>query len=186
MSLTASQRKIFDFIESFIRKNGYAPTFRNIQEAFGFSSLGSVYSYVQALKKAGFLQTKARGALALTSSTTSTTLSVELPWIGAFSPHGPLELYASPKLMNISSSLVSIPERTYILSIKEQGMVDEALLPNDWLLIETADAPTPGSLLLIQTASRLCLLTRKPFLGPNEQLHGIVIGLIRSYSSSTK
>lgn len=54
-NLTPMQREVFDFIDEFIDEKGYAPTYREIMEGCGLSSLGRVTQVVKSLKKRGWV-----------------------------------------------------------------------------------------------------------------------------------
>jgi repressor LexA len=54
--LTARQREVLDFIETFYRDSGYAPTMREIQEKFGFASRSTAHMHVVALEEKGYVE----------------------------------------------------------------------------------------------------------------------------------
>jgi len=53
--LTKKQRNVLLFIQNKIRRDGIAPTIREIAGNFGFSSTGTVRDYLKALAKKGYL-----------------------------------------------------------------------------------------------------------------------------------
>ena len=53
--LTEVQQKVYDCIVSFMRKNRYPPTIREIQEHFGYSSSNSVVVHLRKLKEKGYI-----------------------------------------------------------------------------------------------------------------------------------
>jgi SOS-response transcriptional repressor LexA len=55
MALTKKQKEVLDFITEYVRENGYSPTQKEIQENFGFKSLGSVQDYIKDLTAGGYL-----------------------------------------------------------------------------------------------------------------------------------
>ena len=50
MALTKKQKEVLDYITEYVRENDYSPTQKEIQEFFGFKSLGSVQDYIKYLK----------------------------------------------------------------------------------------------------------------------------------------
>src|ERR1041384_8267467 len=54
--LTERQRDILNFIRSFQRERGVAPTHREICDHFGFSSYGTVYKHLSLLEKKGLIR----------------------------------------------------------------------------------------------------------------------------------
>lgn len=53
--MTPKQKQIHDFIGKFCRKNGYSPTYREIQAGLGLANSNSVAAHVAALRKKGFI-----------------------------------------------------------------------------------------------------------------------------------
>lgn len=54
-NLTPTQREVFDFIDDFIDEKGFAPTYREIAEGCGFTSLSRVTKLMKALKLRGWI-----------------------------------------------------------------------------------------------------------------------------------
>jgi repressor LexA len=54
--LTATQEKAFRFIERSIKRDGLAPTLRELCQYMGYSAVGSAQDIVRALKKKGYLK----------------------------------------------------------------------------------------------------------------------------------
>ena len=61
-TMTAAQRRVFDFIADFVRENGYPPTRREISAGLGFASVNSAQDHVAALVRLGALWTPGGGA----------------------------------------------------------------------------------------------------------------------------
>ena len=55
MALTKKQKEVLDYITEYVRENDYSPTQKEIQEFFGFKSLGSVQDYIKYLTNGGHL-----------------------------------------------------------------------------------------------------------------------------------
>ena len=53
--LTRRQQEIISFVSHFIQTNRYSPSYREIQNHFGFSSLGTVFRHLAVLKRKGAL-----------------------------------------------------------------------------------------------------------------------------------
>jgi repressor LexA len=58
--LTPRRRQIVEVIEDSVRRNGYAPSMREIAEAVGLASTSSVAHQLSVLEKAGYLSREAR------------------------------------------------------------------------------------------------------------------------------
>src|SRR5437879_13216535 len=56
MALTKRQREIYDFISHFVQKNGYSPSFEEIGDGMGLSSLATVHKHLTNLERKGMLK----------------------------------------------------------------------------------------------------------------------------------
>lgn len=54
--LTDRQKEILSFLKSFIKKNGFPPTLREVSEDFGFVSTNTVRGHLRLLQKKGFIK----------------------------------------------------------------------------------------------------------------------------------
>ena len=56
MALTRRQRQVYDFIAQFVQSRGYSPSFEEIGEGLGLSSLATVHKHISNLEKKGLLK----------------------------------------------------------------------------------------------------------------------------------
>ena len=55
MAITKRQRQVYDFISDFVQQNGYSPSFEEIGQGLGLSSLATVHKHISNLEKKGLL-----------------------------------------------------------------------------------------------------------------------------------
>src|ERR1700745_2270127 len=55
MAITRRQRELYDFISRFVAERGYSPSFEEIAEGLGLSSLATVHKHVSNLEKKNLL-----------------------------------------------------------------------------------------------------------------------------------
>jgi len=55
MAVTRRQKEILDFLESFVGRNGYSPSFEEIARGMGLKSLATVHKHITNLEKKGLL-----------------------------------------------------------------------------------------------------------------------------------
>ncbi len=55
MAITKRQRQVYDFIAEFMQRNQYSPSFEEIGEGMGLSSLATVHKHISNLEKKGLL-----------------------------------------------------------------------------------------------------------------------------------
>lgn len=76
IKLTKKQKLLIDFIDGFIKGNGYSPTFREIMRALGYRSVSTVAKHVDNLVAIGVLK-KQDGEV---RSLQLRPLTAEKPW----------------------------------------------------------------------------------------------------------
>src|SRR3972149_111796 len=92
MPLTKRQKEILDYIEGFIAERGYAPSFEEIAESFGYSSLATVHEHLSNLERKGYIRksyNESRSIELVRAGTGAPTL--ELPLLGAVAAGLPIE-----------------------------------------------------------------------------------------------
>lgn len=55
MAVTRRQKEILDFLESFVARNGYSPSFEEIARGMSLKSLATVHKHITNLEKKGLL-----------------------------------------------------------------------------------------------------------------------------------
>lgn len=68
------QRELLEFIEAFIKGNGYGPSYREIMRALDYKSVSTVATHVDGLITRGWLRKKDNSARSLEVVTTSSQL----------------------------------------------------------------------------------------------------------------
>src|SRR5262249_59597832 len=56
MVLTERQRRVLDYISGFLRENGYSPSFQEIADGVGLSSIATVHKHIATLERKGWLK----------------------------------------------------------------------------------------------------------------------------------
>ena len=56
MPLTKRQSEILSYLQGHIQDNGYAPSFEEIAEQFGFQSLATVHEHLTNLERKGYIR----------------------------------------------------------------------------------------------------------------------------------
>lgn len=199
--LTLKQLKVLNFIEQFIKKNHYSPSYREIKNHFSFSSLGSVYKYVQTLKRKGALVTEKQcsRALSLTNSVPhQSRTDLELPFVGHLTVGYPIELFTKAQSLAVPAFLVQNPDKTYILKVQGNALNGEAMQDGDLLLVEARQEALAGELIIALINQREAIVKyyhpEGQYIRLDDSQHqslivrhdhiliqGIVVGLIRAY-----
>lgn len=151
-NLTRKQRETLLFIQSYLKEQGVAPSYREIMSHFGLHSTSAVHKQVQALVKKGALSLEKGLHRSLQVVERHTDLeegtTSPLSLIGLVTAGLPMETFASPQTIAIPPSFVRTPEATYLLRVQGSGFRSEMIEEGDLLFIETQTEAQPGDLVL--------------------------------------
>jgi len=124
MAITRRQRQVYDYISDFVQRNGYSPSFEEIGEGMGLSSLATVHKHISNLEKKGLLTRDynrsrsidllpPKGRLKQAMAVNTTLPSPAGGWIRLGLPHPatvlPSESYATTAGEGIDEALASCP-----------------------------------------------------------------------------
>ena len=153
--LTPQQEKALQFIRDRSKKNGMAPTLRELCAFMGYRAVGSAQDIVAALRRKGFLQEAnrriARNLLVTTKGRTYPSNrdadleemdsgSFVIPCLGSVPAGDPLEaIEARIGTLRLSSSLFQFPpppaRQLFALRARGQSMIQAGIMDGDWLII---------------------------------------------------
>ncbi|MCC5831857.1 MAG: repressor LexA [Chlamydiales bacterium] len=154
--LTKRQREIVDFIKSHIAEKSCSPSYREIQNFFGFSSLGSVYNHIQTLKRKGVLSNSFKGARTL--SLQKENLVRSLPIIGKLRGGFPIETFVQPLSAPFPSPFFA--EECYLLVVEGDSLLEECLQEGDFVLVIPRSTFQDGEMVIALIEKETTLLKR--------------------------
>ncbi|MFG1951324.1 transcriptional repressor LexA [Micromonospora sp. NPDC048830] len=154
IDLTARQRRILEFIRTWVERHGYPPSVREIGEAVGLVSPSSVAYQLKELEKKGFLRRDPNRPRAVDVRTPGDALDDEarrsqrptpayVPMLGRIAAGGPiLAEQAVEDVFPLPRELVGEGE-VFMLQVKGDSMLDAAICDGDWVVVRqqpTADS----------------------------------------------
>jgi repressor LexA len=206
MALTRRQRQIYDFIAGFVRAHGYSPSFEEIAEGVGLSSLATVHKHVTNLEKKGLLKrdynrSRSIDILPLRSRVkpqVEASLSWSWPLVGRIAAGRPVE--AVENRQTISMADFTRAKDVFVLEVRGDSMQDEHILDGDYVLVEKTASASNGEIVVALCSGSEATLKRffrdgeqvrlqpanssmQPILLPASQveIQGRVIGVMRKY-----
>src|ERR1700745_1441943 len=111
MAITKRQRQVYDFLQEFIQRNGYSPSFEEIGDGLGLSSLATVHKHISNLEEKGLLKrdynrSRSIDVLApkgsLKKSMSMAPPPLELPLMGRIAAGRPIEAVENPETLSLS------------------------------------------------------------------------------------
>jgi len=206
MAITRRQRQVYDFIAEFVERNGYSPSFEEIGQGLGLSSLATVHKHISNLEKKGLLNRDynrsrsidllpPKGRLKQAMSIHTGTV---LPLMGRIAAGQPIEAIERPETISLADFVRS--KEVFVLEVRGDSMQDEHILSGDYVLVEKTKTAHNGDIVVGLVEGTDATLKRfyregdkvrlqpsnakmKPIMvSPADvQIQGRVIGVLRKY-----
>lgn len=209
MAITRRQKEVYDFLAKFVEENGYSPSFEEIGDGLGLSSLATVHKHISNLEEKGLLKrdynrsrsidlVKPKGRMRQMVSAAPTGQDLSLPLLGRIAAGRPVEAVENPESISLADFTRS--KDVYVLQVKGESMQDEHIVDGDYVLVEKADISRDGEIVVALVNGSDATLKRvytegdkirlqpsnsamQPIVVPaaSVQIQGRVIGVLRKY-----
>lgn len=146
--LTKKQKEVLDYIQNFQSSEGYAPSYREIAENFGFSSTATVFEHIHSLKKKGLLRSEEGQIRSLEVVDDHFAPAFNLPLVGLITAGQPIEAVEEKDTMAVPADLVVDNANSYVLRVKGQSMIDDGILNGDFVIVERNPSPKNGDVVV--------------------------------------
>ncbi len=206
MAITRRQRQVYDFIAEFVQKNQYSPSFEEIGDGLGLSSLATVHKHITNLEKKGLLNRDynrsrsidllpPKGRLKQSMAVNSGTM---VPLMGRIAAGQPIEAIERPETISLADFTRS--KEVFALEVRGESMQDEHILDGDYVLVEKTKIAHNGDIVVALVEGTDATLKRlyregenirlqpsnarmKPIIVPAKdvEVQGRVIGVLRKY-----
>ncbi len=195
--LTKRQREILDFLCTFQRKRGYAPSLEEIASHFGLSAVSTVHEHLTNLTEKGYLRrgwNRARSIEPLVAGE-----AVDVPLAGTVAAGEPIEAIEVPESIALPPGFTGRGE-TFVLRVKGDSMVGDGILDGDLIVVEKRSRVENGAMAVVlvgggeatvkrfyQDGERVRLRPSNPEMeeivlpAADVEVRGVVTGLMRRY-----
>ena len=128
------QKPILEFVKSYSKKNGYAPSLEEIKRKFEFASVSTAHYHIKKLQEAGLLKKEYNQPRGM--SATKQKTAVEVPLVGLIAAGEPIEAVEAPgETISIARDEISLTGRHYALRVSGSSMIDEGIFDGDIVVI---------------------------------------------------
>lgn len=200
--LTKKQREILDFVTDFTEDNGYAPSFEEIAERFGYTSLATVHEHLENLRAKGYIRKGYNESRSIEVMPTEMRLTaVPVPLMGDVAAGSPIEAIPGQETVAVPEDMLGHGEH-YVLRVNGNSMIEEQIRDGDYLVVkqrETADNGEMVVALVDQESATVKKFYRERngqvrlqpaneamepmyFGADRVMVQGIVVGVIRRYA----
>ena len=148
MAVTRRQKEILDFLESFVARNGYSPSFEEIARGMGLKSLATVHKHITNLEKKGLLDrvhNRSR-SIDLLPPGSRTRSSVRLPLAGRIAAGLPVEAMETSESISLHDVVGN--RDVFALEVRGDSMRDEHIINGDYVLVERTKTARQGEIVV--------------------------------------
>ena len=200
MALTKRQKQILDYLDGFIEGNGYSPSFEEIADNFGYSSLATVHEHLTNLERKGYLRKDYNKSRSLELVPAEGTLAVELPLLGLVAAGLPIEAIEQNESLAVPYDMLR-GGSNFVLRVRGDSMIEEQIRDGDYIVVHSRQTAENGEMVVAlvhddsatvkkfyrESGGRIRLqpanVTMQPmyFQEDEVRIQGIVIAVIRKY-----
>ena len=202
MPLTKRQKEILDYIGDFIGDRGYAPSFEEIAQSFGYSSLATVHEHLSNLERKGYIRKSYNESRSVELvNQHHGQPSVELPLLGVVAAGLPIEAVADNETLTVPPDMIRKRKDNYVLRVEGNSMIDEQIRDGDYIVVQAQQSAEDGQMVVAlvsgesatvkklyrEEGNQIRLQPANQTMGSimvdaNEvQVQGVVVGVIRKY-----
>ena len=200
MAVTRRQKEVLDFLEAFVSRNGYSPSFEEITRGMSLKSLATVHKHITNLEKKGMLDrvhNRSRSIDVLPPGS-RTRSSMKLPLAGRIAAGLPVEAMESSETISLADVVGN--RDVFALEVRGDSMRDEHIINGDYVLVERTKTARNGEIVVAlvhgaettlkrfypegnQVRLQPANLEMEPIYVPAAQvaIQGRVLGVLRKY-----
>jgi len=197
--LTDSQQRTLDFIQAYILRCGYSPTYPEIAEGLGIQSKGVAHRNVKVLLEQGYLLKEEGSHRSLRLPDNTVEQGMLLPLLGKIAAGQPIEAISGYDSINLNQMFGG--ENRYALQVSGDSMIELGIMDGDTVIIDSCVAAAKNSVVVAlidnQEATlkiyrplsngRIKLIPANASMEPvvyaadRVQVQGVLVGTLRTY-----
>lgn len=197
--LTTQEQNTLQFIRNYIAQFGFAPKFKEIGQAIGVNSQGTIHRYVQSLEDKGYinrLKGNSRGISLIDLPLVSPPV---IPLVGKIAAGLPIEAVEDQQELNLSEMFMG-PD-LFALRVTGDSMMEAGILDNDYVIIRKQPIAQDGDIVVAmidkveatlkrfrrRSNSEVALIPENSsmetmvYTADRVTIHGVLVGQMRSY-----
>lgn len=148
--LTKRQADILEMINDCVTKNGFAPSIREIADAFEISSPNGVVCHLKALERKGFLSRRKTKSRAIELSADYLSQVRGMPLRGQVMAGALHEAVEQNRRVDFGTMFDV--ETCFSLQVSGDSMIDAHIADGDFVVVRPAEEAAPGSIVVARTA----------------------------------
>jgi repressor LexA len=149
MPLTKRQSEILAYLRSHINDQGFAPSFEEIAEHFGFQSLATVHEHLTNLERKNYIRrsyNESRSIEVLPPRGTSS--ATEIPLLGTVAAGLPIESLMHQESIAVPEQMLPRRGPNYALRVAGSSMIDEHIVDGDFVVVNGRQTVENGEMVI--------------------------------------
>lgn len=143
-SLTKKQKRVLDFVSTYIADNGISPTFEEIRKHLKLKAVSTVHEHIHSLREKGYLLKSEQPSRILLPKKKAKPI-IEIPIIGRIAAGFPIEVIENTEdTVSIVNPQIRTPEGFYALRVVGDSMIDEGIFDGDIVVIKKQSVAENG------------------------------------------
>lgn len=160
MALTQRQFRVLAFLDSFVRRNGYCPSFDEVRKALGLASLATVHKHMNTLQRKGYIRRDPNRSRSIEvidrrPMIEADALSAQgandpgpmaraesLPLLGRIAAGRPVEAFANREALSLQEFTGN--RNVYVLQVKGDSMIEDHICDGDYVVVENTSGADNG------------------------------------------
>lgn len=146
--LTKKQRAILDFVEDFAAEHGYAPSFEEIAERFGYTSLATVHEHLENLRTKGHIRKGYNESRSIEVVPPAIRIAaIPLRLLGNVAAGEPIEAIEQGETVAVPEEMLGRGEH-YVLRVNGDSMIEEQIRDGDYLVVRHREVAENGDMVV--------------------------------------
>ena len=143
--LTKRQAQILEFVTSYIQKQNFAPSYREIGQHFGLSSTATVAEHIESLKSKGYLLHAENLARSIQPALVNENEEPNLvPLLGSVAAGKPIEAVTTNESIDIPRDMMG--HNVFALRVRGESMIEDGIMNGDYIIVEQAKTARNGDI----------------------------------------
>jgi len=203
-TLTKKQKQIFDYIQSFIKKNDYSPTFEEIRDYLNVKAISGIHQHINILIDKGYISKDGKVTRGLSIKKVGINNTIDIPIVGIIAAGQPIEaIETRGETITIARDTYYNPKHLYALKVEGDSMIEDGIFDGDTVVIKQQNIADNGQTVVaivdnneatlkkiyfekknkvrLQPANQKLL----PFYPSQLEIRGVVIKIIRNFEVPT-
>ncbi|MBC7359829.1 MAG: transcriptional repressor LexA [Desulfacinum sp.] len=200
MHLTPAQKRVYEFLQTYMALHGHAPSYEEIRKHLGFRSLNAVYKHVRQLEERGYVRSLGKNRKRALELVDVCPGAASIPFLGVVAAGTPIEAVEVPETVEVPESFLAGGEH-FALRVRGDSMIEEGIREGDILIVKRQPRAESGQTVVAlvdgeATVKKFYLRGGDVELRPANsameplvvaadrvEIVGVVVGLLRHYRS---